>query len=102
MQVSQGINPREYEQLPSDIKAKTTVMLEQLKPKLQRLGFSLSFLGHDCRWKDLPAWKFLAFPENHYQVLIKGSRWIGPRKREEPLEEIGELNDLVRQTPKLE
>jgi hypothetical protein len=102
MQASQGISRREFEQLPSDVKAKSTIMLEQLKPELQRLGFSLSFLGHDCRWKDLTAWKFLTFPENHYQVLIKGSKRVRPRKREDLLEEISELYDLVRQAPKLE
>ncbi|HKM50398.1 MAG TPA: hypothetical protein VJZ75_04385 [Candidatus Bathyarchaeia archaeon] len=102
MQISQGINRREYERLPSEVKAKTTIMLERLKPELQHLGFSLIFLGHNCRWKDLTTWKFLAFPENHYQVLIKGSKRVRPRKREDLLEEIRELYDLVRQTPKLE
>lgn len=102
MQTSIGITRHDYEHLPADVKIKAVTLLERLKAELQHHGFSLNFLGHDCRWKDLTPWKFLAFPEDHYQRLIRGSKRVRPRPREDLLEQISELYDLVKQSPKLE
>jgi len=46
--------------------------------------------------------EFLALPEDHYQRLIRGSKLVRPRPREDLLEQISKLYDLVKQSPKLE
>ncbi|MGA3296775.1 MAG: hypothetical protein ABSD41_04920 [Candidatus Bathyarchaeia archaeon] len=99
---SSGIGLRDYERLPADVKTKAVTLFEGLKAELLHRGFSLSFLGHDGRWKDLTAWKFLAFPEDHYQKLIRGAKLVRPRQREDLLEQISELYDLAKQSPRLE
>ena len=102
MQPSIGISRREYEQLPAEVKIRAVELFEVLKADLRHRGFSLNFLGHDGRWKDLTTWKFLALPEDHYQRLVRGSKLVRPRPREDLLEQISELYDLVKQSPKLE
>lgn len=97
-----GISRRDYEHLPADVKIKAAALFETLKEEIQHRGFSLNFLGHKGRWKDLTPWKFLALPEEHYRRLITGSKLVRPRPREDLLEQITELYDLVRQSPKLE
>jgi hypothetical protein len=77
-------------------------LLEALKVELRQHGSTRKFLGHDGRWKDLVPWKFLAFPEDHYQRLIRGSKLVRPRPRDDLLEQIRELYGLVKQSPKLE
>jgi hypothetical protein len=102
MQTSMGITRRDYERLPSDVKSKAATLFANLKAGLQRHGFSLNFLGHDGLWKNLTPWKFLALPEDHYQRLVKGSKLVRPRPREDLLEQISELYNLVKQSPKLD
>jgi hypothetical protein len=102
MQTSTGISRRDYERLPEDIKIKVVDLFESLKVELQHHGFSLNFLGHDGRWKNLTAWRFVSLPEDHYLRLVKGSKLVRPRPKEDLLEHISELYDLFKQSPKLE
>ena len=102
MKTSMGITRCDYERLPTDVKIKAVTLFADLKTELQNRGFSLSFLGHDCRWKELAPWKFLALPEDHYHRLVRGSKLVRPRPREDLLEQISELYSLVRQAPRLE
>ena len=99
---SSGIGLRDYERLPSEVKSKATMMLEALKADLRQHGFALNFLGHDGLLKDLVPWKFIALSEDHYVRLIGGAKWVRPRPREDMLEQISKLYDLVKQSPKLE
>jgi hypothetical protein len=95
MPTSPGISRRDYESLPPDVKFQALTLLEHLKEKLHRRGFTLNFLGHDGRWKDLTPWKFLSKPEDHYQRLIRGSKVARPRPRNKLLEQIAELYALT-------
>jgi hypothetical protein len=77
-------------------------MLEAIKTELRYRGFSLRYLGHDGRWKDLTPWKFHALREEDYRRLITGAKWLRPRSREELVEQLSELYNIVKQTPKVE
>ncbi|MGO9646368.1 MAG: hypothetical protein ACLPY5_16670 [Candidatus Bathyarchaeia archaeon] len=97
-----GISRRDYERLPLDTKQKSATTLETIKAELRHRGFTLKFLGFDGRWKDLTPWKFLAFSEDNHRRLIAGAKWLRPRAREDILEKLAELYELVRQLPKVE
>jgi hypothetical protein len=97
-----GVSRRDYERLPPNIKIEAATLFEVVKVQLRHRGFSLIFLGHDGRWKDLTAWRFLALPEDHYHRLVRGSKLVRPRPREDLLEQISELYRLVKQSPRLE
>jgi hypothetical protein len=77
-------------------------MLEAIKTELRYRGFSLRFLGHDGRWKDLTAWKFLGLSEDYYRKQIAGAKWVRPQPREDLLEQVNQLYNLVKQAPKIE
>jgi len=96
-----GISYREYESLPAEVKFQLLTLLESIKTELHDHGFTLSFLGHEGRWKDLTPGKFLSKPESHYERLIRGSKLIRPRPRDKLLEQMSELYRLARQAPKL-
>jgi hypothetical protein len=97
---SVGLTRRDYERLPPDIKTKATTILELLKTDLRKHQFSLPFLGHDGLWKDLTPWKFLELSEEHYRTQIAGAKWVRPQPREDLLEQVKELYQLVGQAPK--
>ena len=90
---SPGISRRNYERLPSETKARLIALLEDIKKEL-RPRFSLRFLQLDGRWKDLNPPRFLALPEDHYHRLIKGSRGLTSRHKQELLDKIDELYEL--------
>lgn len=97
-----GVSHRDYERLPNDTKLKVITMLEAMKTDLQHHGFSLKFLGFDGRWKDLTPWKFLGLSEDHYRRQIAGAKWVRPQPREDLLEQLDQLYNLVKQVPKIE
>ena len=99
---SAGISYREYEALPPQAKFQILTLLEPIKGELHRHGFTLSFLGHEGRWKDLTPRKFLAKPEEHYERLIRGSKLVRPRTRDKMLDLISELYRLAVQCPKMQ
>jgi hypothetical protein len=92
---------RDYEMLPAETRVKAVDMLESIK-KMLRARFSLRFLGHDGKWRDLTPPKFLALSEDHYHRLIKGSRGVTSRYKEELLDKIRELYELVDRSDKAE
>ena len=47
-------------------------------------------------------WKFLALPEDNYRRLITDARWLRPRSREELLEQLSELYNMMKQAPRIE
>jgi hypothetical protein len=55
----------------------------------------LRFLGLDGRWKELNPPRFLALPEDHYHRLIKGSRGVSSRYKQELLDKIEGLYRLL-------
>ena len=93
---------RDYERLPPEVKTKATIILEQLKSDLRKHQFSLRFLGHDGQWKDLTPWKFFALSENHYRRQIAGAKWVRPLPREDLLERLSQLYQIVSRAPKVE
>jgi len=90
---SLGISRRDYERLPSETKVRVIALLEDIKKEL-RPRFSLRFLQLDGRWKDLNPPRFLALPEDHYHRLIKGSKGVTSRYKQELLDKIAELYEL--------
>lgn len=99
---TRGISRRDYERLPVNTKLKANTTFEAIKTELRYRGFSLKFLGHDGRWKDLTPWKFLALSEDHYARLVAGAKWVRPLPREDLLNQLNRLYELVRRAPKVE
>ncbi len=96
-----GISRRDYERLPIEVKLRTAEVFEKLKHEFRDLGFSLKFLSLKGRWEDLTSAEFLALPSTHYERLITSSKWVRPRRKQDLIDQISEIYQLVRRAPKL-
>jgi hypothetical protein len=95
-----GISRRDYERLSPETKEKAVMLFESLKTELRAQGFSLRFLDLDGRWKELAAPTFLSKSQDDYSRLIRGSKWVRSRNKQDLLEKIAELYSIVTLTPK--